>query len=462
MRIALQIPLTLGEIREMTGGAYDGDPARRITHIVTDSREAEKDDLFLALRGENSDGADFVADLNGRGIVSLSERATPGAMLVPDAEKAVVQLASRYAARLPELKHTVAVTGSVGKTTTKEMLSRLLNGRRIHKTPGNFNNALGVPLTVFGAPADTEVLLLEFGMNHAGEIRALAEAMMPDIGIITGIGSAHIGNLGSKQAIADAKEELLYAVPPSALYVPDSDIFLQKTDGRKKASLSDKRADTALIPLAESEKETQLLFYRRGTRIGTFTVPFSGRHLLTCLALALAVAARLGEPDDGLIERASSLPLSLLRSQTNDLGDLSLTEDYYNASPESVEAALDALAWYDRGRRCVLLGDMRELGSYTEEEHRKIGGSLVKHGVEECYLIGSYAPFYARGAKDAGMPTPHIHVNTDPTAPETTVRQILDNRRPADRILCKASRAVHLENVVSLLREELLKRSDMQ
>jgi UDP-N-acetylmuramoyl-tripeptide--D-alanyl-D-alanine ligase len=436
-----------------------------ITGASLDSRSIRPGELFVALPGVHAHGARFVPSAFAAGA-ALAIVARRDASLVPaaadlsrllwvdDALAALTALGRAARRRLPHLR-VVAVTGSYGKTTTKEMVSAVLaSSLRVHRTPGNFNNHLGVPITLLGLTARHQAAVVELGMNAPGEIGALAALAAPEIGVVTGIGRAHLAGLGTRQAIIAAKLELASVLGPNGLLV------LPAGDSELKAAA--RRAGPRLITVASGDDASGagadlaaeavtvdaggVRFRLRGLGLDGIEVTLRtpARILVTNALLALAVGAAL-ELDGSAAARAlEAIRLPDRRLALKRAGSVLVLDDCYNANPESMAAALATLAELEVGRRIGVLGDMRELGAASGAAHRELGERAARV-LDRLYLLGEEAATVAAAARAAGMPEAAVIEARDR---EDLTRQVLGDLRPGDGVLVKASRAVGLEAVV--------------
>ena len=454
MIVKLESPMTVNEIAKAVDGIYDGNPEEKIFRVITDSREAKTGDLFFALGGEHSDGETYVDEAIAGGAIAVSVHARAGVLLVRDTKKALLHLAEEYRRHLSSLLYVIGVTGSVGKTTTKEFLRAILSKKyRVHATEKNYNNELGVPLTLLAAPKKTEVLIVEMGMNHAGEISLLSEAVRPDLSIITNIGTAHIGNLGSREMIAAAKREILVGMQGGVVLVPSDEELLAQIPNRMTVSLQDPTADFFLLPYRTDVTGSAADFYHKERVISDLVLNAPGRHLLSALSFAISAAVLLGLSDREIVSGVSSISDDKIRQSIYKIGNVAIFDDAYNASFESVMAAVETLDLFRGMKRCALIGDMLELGAKTEEYHRRVGATLFAHEFSFLYLHGVYAPFTALGAKDAGFAADRIFENTNVLAPEITAKAILARAEEKEILLVKGSRAVHLERILDAMKE---------
>ena len=409
--------------------------------VHTDSREVKAGGLFFALKGHETDGHRFLADALARGAAGIVVERPPAGpvaaevLVVPDTWAALYQIARRRLEEVAPL--VVGITGSNGKTSTKEMLAAILATRfRVLKTEGNLNTETGVPLTILGLDAGHEVLVLEMGMQAAGEIAHLAALASPRIGIVTGIGSVHIEFFNSVEGIAEAKAELVEALPADGLAVLNHD------DPLTALIRSHSHAPIVTFGLEGGD------FRGDGYTAGTFTIrgvpvrlKVPGRHQARNALAALAVGAHLGVPlEDGaralgeveIDRRLQSLPAP---------AGFSVVDDAYNASPESMLAAFEALSEQLRaGRLLAVLGEMRELGPLAKEAHERVGARAREVFDEICVVDVGNGRLLAEAAGG--------QLVTDKAA---AVRWVRDHAGEGDVVLVKASHGVALDEVVAEL-----------
>lgn len=457
MKATLSIPLTCRELAHILAIPTPREDGV-IRAVVTDSREAEKGDLFFAFDGQTHRGEEHIPEARKRGAYAIGTAATADAFTVRDTRAALMALAKAYKERLAHLRQTVAITGSVGKTTTKELLRTLADTTyRVHATAGNFNNEIGLPMTVLSAPRDTELLILELGINHPSEMRPLAAVARPGLAIVTNIGHAHIGNFGSEQALLEEKLRIREELREDGrLLLPWEDTRLPRTgDGVCPVSVTERDAPFALLTERISEDRREVTLYEKGDEVAHLPLPFADEGSYKNAALAIAAARLLGVSPSVIAERLRHGAGGCRRMRRCTLfGGGCLLDDAYNASPESMTEALTVLSRETDATRCVLLGDMLELGAYTEGMHREIGRSLVRYGVERAFFYGVYAPFYRLGAIEGGMDPSRIWINNDPTSPERTVEQIRCACTGKETLLCKGSHGVNLTKIIEKIRCE--------
>lgn len=450
MRIRLSIPLFTKEIALSTGASLHGDE-KIITHLTTNSKEVEAGDMFIALQGQKFDGEEFVSEALARGGTVMSTK-NDAAIQVSDTRDALLCLAAYYADRLPRLKHKIAITGSVGKTTTKEFLKLLVSQKHlVHANKGNCNNEIGMPLTVLSAPEDCEVLICEMGMNHKGEISRMSKALRPTAAIITNIGRAHIGNLGSKEAIAEAKMEILDGMSNEAVVVPYREELLNKIKHKITFSIESRSADFLITDAPES----QVAIYKRGAEILTTKFDIFEQHIRNCLIAGIAISDYIGLSGDDINRGVLQISRDNLRQNTLYIQNRYFYTDYYNASPESIYAALQSvLETQGYEEKSLILGDILELGASEKSICEEIGARLAHSGICNLYLFGRMAKSIKSAAHSGGFPLERIFINSDLSRPEITVSQVIKNSRPGALILMKASRGVALERVIECLNED--------
>ncbi|MEA5390361.1 UDP-N-acetylmuramoyl-tripeptide--D-alanyl-D-alanine ligase [Cyanobium gracile UHCC 0139] len=441
------------------------DPIRR---VCTDSRGDLGGALFVPLVGERFDGHRFVADafaagaaaalvqrdrLDGAALAELVAGSGRPIWPVEDTLEAYQQLARlrRRQLGLP----VVAVTGSAGKTTTRELIRAALAPLGpVVASSGNENNDVGAPLTILKADACTAALVVEMGMRGLGEIDRLSRCAEPDVAVITNIGTAHIGRLGSREAIGRAKCEITAGLgPEGVLVIPAGDPLLEESLGRVwrgrvvRVALEDEAADfPAGVPAAElvGRLEGPSLCLLDGPSLA---LPLEGRHNARNLLLAVAVARELGVPAAALGDLAVQLPGG--RARRAQLGGVELLDETYNASPEAVLAALELLGAPGgacEGRRYAVLGTMLELGDRSLELHRQVAGRARALGLDGLVIVAAEAEAQAMLAAAAGLPR-----LARAATPEEAAALLLDWLEPGDRVLLKASRGVALERAIPLL-----------
>ena len=452
MRIELSIPQDFLDLLSATGGIFYGDIDNRfVKAITTDSRECIKGDIFFALDGNTKSGNNYITDAINRGAIPVGRGVKRYGIRVDSANDALLSFASFYKQALPNLIHTTAITGSVGKTTTKEFLKVLSNTRyKTHATWENFNNDIGASLTVLSADKDTEVLILEFGMNHAGEIKKLSTSFAPNSAVITKIGSAHIGMLGGKEGIAKAKLEIISGLK-GTLLIPKGEVLLS-TNYPKKNFFSTKDISADMTILKNSFDRIEL-YYKRDL-ISIFDFPIKADHILECLAASSIAACELGLNPDEIVRGISMINNDSLRHKiTKSSKGYTVIDDAYNASYESVIAALDMLSKINgANKKYVLLGDILELGDYSYDIHYSIGRMIPAFNIDYLLLIGENSSAISEGAISGGFDKERIFNLNNTVFPKETAEFIRGTLTLNDVILLKASHQMRLDKIIELIR----------
>ncbi len=454
MRIKLDHPYTAAEIGRALSLLTRANGT--VTHLTTDSREVQKGDLFVALRGERFDGNRYIKEALARGAkMAIGEELweREDVIAVKDSADALATLAAAARARINPT--VIAVTGSVGKTTTKDMIAAVLERKfRTHKTAGNQNNRLGLSLTLLSMPADTELLVAELGMNHAREIAVLSHLVRPHIAVITNVGNAHIGNLGSRSAIARAKMEILEGCEPATPYLyPASEPLLSPPCHATTVPLAigDREGFDAAFLRVREECGHTVADFLCGRRLYTdVRLAGRGRHLAEIAAYAVFLGDLFGVPEEAMREALLGAR-SAGRAETFRKNGVTWINDSYNASPESVAAALDILATAEGGRRIAVLGDMLELGEETRALHRRVGERVAEKGIDLLFTFGAAAENIGDGAIAAGMPRDAVIRTPDPTAHALLAARLSACLREDDTVLLKASRGMAAERILNAI-----------
>jgi UDP-N-acetylmuramoyl-tripeptide--D-alanyl-D-alanine ligase len=464
------IPLTVGEIAAATSGTLRAiAPDTVVTGVCVDSRAVTPGAMFVAIAGERVDGHAFAEDVIAAGaVVVLAARdldASDGtalpAIVVDDPVAALGRLAAWV--RRERLTCTVvAITGSSGKTTTKDLVAAMLSGvGPTVSAVGSFNTEVGLPLTILSADADTRFLVLEMGMRGPGHISYLVDVARPDVGAVINVGSAHLGMLGSREAIAAAKSEIVAGLAPDAVAVLNGDDPLvramsQVTPARVvtfgESPACDVRATD--ISLDEAARPSFNLVDERSGALEQVALHLSGEHYvanaLAAAAIGLAVGATLSQVATGL---AAAESVSRWRMEVRTApGGFTVVNDAYNANPESMRAALKTLAAMGRGHRTwAVLGEMRELGPAAMEEHDAIGRLAVRLDISRLVCVGEGTRVMHLGASNEGSwGDESVHVDDIDAA----IALLREQVRPGDVVLVKASRSIGLERIAEALLEE--------
>ena len=454
------IPLTLAEVAAATGGTLDAaHPAAVVDgDVVVDSRLVVPGSLFVAVRGERVDGHDFAGRAVSEGAVAaVVERPTGGpAVVVADTVAALSALARAVRERLPGLP-VVGITGSSGKTSTKDLLAQVLADiGPVVAPPGSYNNEIGLPLTVLRADPGTRALVLEMGARGRGHVAALCRTAAPTVGVVLNVGSAHLGEFGSREAIALSKGELVECLPGDGTAVLNADdplVRAMRDRTTARVLLVGEAADAHVraeqVRLDDEGRPSFRLVGPGGT--AQVQLGLVGEHQVANALAAVGAAHALGLPFDATATALSSArPRSRWRMEVAETPEgVTVVNDAYNANPESVRAALKALVSLARGRRTwAVLGEMRELGATAGEEHDAIGRLAVRLDVSRLLAVGEGARAVHLGAAHEGSWGDESAWVPDVEAALAVLRAEL---RPGDVVLIKASRAVGLERVAEAL-----------
>lgn len=440
--------LSVAEIAQALGGRYNRNA--EITSICIDTREIVPGSLFIAIKGERFDGHDFIPkafELGAAAVISHKAVVCDRPVIyVPDTRRAFLQLAAWYRRRYPVF--TAAVTGSVGKTSTKDMIYTVLSSKyKTLKTQGNFNNEIGLPKTLLQLDGSYQAAVIEMGMSGFGEISRLSKAACADVGVITNIGVSHIEKLGSRENILRAKLEILDGLKPGAPLVLNADNDLLGTiqlSNRKiitygiESHYVDVKAEK--VECHDSFMSFHILYCGRSYAT---KVPVIGEHHVLNALAAFAVGICAGISPEQIAEALPGYEASGMRQKTVDFRGITVIEDCYNASPDSMLAAIRVLAAMPcSGRRIAVLGDMLELGGYSKEAHMSVGRMAAEHHLDIVLCYGEESRYLCESAKTHGVSMVYYFEEK----PEIT-QWLKENARPGDIVLLKASRGMKFEEI---------------
>ncbi len=455
--------LTLNQIAlavhgRLKGAGIDGEST--VTELCTDSRKIKKGCLFLPLVGETFDGHDYIAaslEMGAAGCITAREveDPLPGKFYiqVEDTQDALRDLATFYRRMFPI--PVVAVTGSVGKTTTKDMVAAVLGEKyRVLKTDGNFNNNIGLPLTVLRLNRSHQVAVLEMGMNHFGEIDYLTRIARPDVAIITNIGDAHIENMGSRENTLKAKSEIFNGMTSLGKVVLNGDDPLLRTlEGKLEQEITwcggGENCPWRITDLQEHWQDHMECVLHTPTTSWDQTIPGLGSHMIYPATMAAAVGRMFGVTDEqirrGILEfEPTKMRMAILHRGNN----ITILNDTYNANPQSMRAAVDILAKQACDYRIAVLGDMLELGDLGPGLHEGVGRFLGQVGIDCLVTVGKLGECIADGAESAGCK--EIYRCANQAEAQIALAAVL---RPGSTILVKASRGMKFEHLVEYLAE---------
>jgi UDP-N-acetylmuramoyl-tripeptide--D-alanyl-D-alanine ligase len=453
----------LSDIAKWAGGALiQGCPDDTVSRIVTDSRKVEEGDLFIAIKGDRFDAHDFLEDVckaKPAALIVSSFRAetesySGGIIHARDSIVALQNIARNHRKTSKGLC-VIGVTGSNGKTSTKDFLGAVLSAAGpVNYTAGNLNNHIGLPLTILSGAEEDQFGVWEMGMNHPGEIEVLAEIASPDAAVVTNVGTAHIENMGTREAIALEKSEIALAVRDGGYCVmPVEDDYFDFVRNRLSEETScdligvgigegDVRAEN--VEMSDTGRASYELHAGDGNSVSV-SLPVAGKHMVLNSLLAAAVGLREGLSLQQIAEAFSQTELSGGRLEERKAGGFSFFDDSYNANPDSMKAALETLRDTDvKGRRVAVLGFMGELGDHAEREHLALGERVCEMGVDALVTVSEQAEFINKGASELGT---SLHFSTHAGAAEF-LRDFLTSD---DLVLVKGSRAAAMEKVIEAL-----------
>jgi UDP-N-acetylmuramoyl-tripeptide--D-alanyl-D-alanine ligase len=450
--------MTGQEVRQAVRGRWvSRNQPLPIRGVSVDSRTAKPDDLFIAIRGEHFDGHDFIEQAASAGCVAavvsllrvpeqdVLERFPAGVIAVEDARAALLDLGAFYRSVIPAT--VVGITGSNGKTTVKRMADHILAKRHEGtSSPKNFNNEIGVPLTLLSAGAGDDYVLCEMGTNAPGEIARLTRAVKPNIAVITNIGQAHLEKLPTLDHIAVEKASILGWLGQRDIAVvnADSPHLDHALKSYEKRMIRFGTAASAHLRLTGYECDGRTQQFQVNDR-DCYDLPIPGKHNALNALAAMAIAARFGfqQEDAGrALADFSGVPMRLERI---DAGAIGILNDTYNANPASLSAAVDVLNACKAPRRVMIVGDMLELGEKAEELHARLGRELAARRVDLIIGVGSLGARFAQSAQEAGKDTRLSDT------PAELVPQLGEIIRPGDLVLLKGSRAMGMETLVEPL-----------
>jgi UDP-N-acetylmuramoyl-tripeptide--D-alanyl-D-alanine ligase len=453
-------PRRLSSVAEVTGGRLTGQD-REVTGVAIDSRDVRPGDLFVALPGSRADGHDFLASAFSAGASgALIERQGDHGgptIVVADTGRALLALAADERRGLRAT--VVGITGSTGKTSVKDLAAAVLATRfRVHASPRSFNTEVGVPITLLSAGTDDDVVVCEMGSRGRGHITLLTDAARPHLGVVTNVGLAHMEMFGSRQAVADAKAELVESLPEDGIAVLNADDpVVRAFDNRTRARVirfgtaSDADVRGEDLVLDRDGRPTFVLATPDGAERVELGV--AGEHMawnaLAAAACGVGLGLTAGECAAGLKEaRVSPWRMEVLQTPSG----LRLVNDAYNANPASMAAALRTARVMAGDGRCVaVLGEMAELGSIGVEEHERVGELVARLGIERLITVGDPAHVIAVAAVREGVEPDRV---TRCSSVDQAMEAVISETRPGDLVLVKASRAVGLERLAERLMED--------
>ena len=477
LKLKTPTPVEMAEVMHGTleiYGEYDANTPQ--TGLTTNSKEAGDGIIFCAIRGSRVDGSDFIAEAVQAGSRCFICQRLPDnakncglpfcAILVDDVIAAIGTLAGWY--RGFSKAKFVGITGSVGKTTTKEFVAAVASAAfKTHKTKGNLNNELGLPLTLLDLSPDDEVSVIEMGMSALGEIEYMTKLVRPDIAIVTNIGTSHLATLGTRENICRAKMEIRLGLPEDGKLILNADeplLFAQAETLEKKPlfmSIYNRNGDFRAVNIRQKIDCIVYDLIYANKAITNVEIPAIGKHNVYNSLAAYAVGVLLGMTDDQIRRGLKSFVGADMRQKIYEVGDITVIDDCYNASPESMRAAIDVLVSMTskrNARPAALLGDMLELGEYSRLMHDQLGQYAAQMQVQKLFCFGMMADIVAEAAIKKGIRADNVYVSLDTRDAQAMADMILTALRPGDILLVKASRAVQAERVIECMKKRKMRR----
>ncbi len=481
MSVALRLKtLTPVEIARVIDGKlemYGGDCSEAPqNHISTNSKEGASGVIFCAIKGQNVDGNDYITDALMAGSTCFICQYVPEAakesgkcfcaILVEDTVKAIGTLAAYY--RGFTNAKFVAVTGSVGKTTTKEFIYSVASAAyKTHKTQGNYNNELGLPLTIFGISPSDKVAVVEMGMSALGEIEYMTRIARPDIAIVTNIGTSHLASLGTRENICRAKMEIRLGLSENGTLLLNADeplLFDQYETLEHKPKLMsvyNRFGDYRAVNIRQKVDGMVYDLIYDNKAVTNVEIPTLGKHNVYNSLAAYAVGVMLGMTDEQIRRGLKSFVGADKRQNIYDVSGITVIDDCYNASPESMRAAIDVLvsmAAKKGTKPAALLGDMLELGEYSRLMHDQLGQYAAQMQVQKLFCYGMMADIVAEAAIKKGIRAENVFVCLDTRDPQSMADMILQALDPGDILLVKASRAVQAERIIECMKKRKVRK----
>ena len=443
--------MTINDILTATKGKLIGniDTNVSIENFCTDSRNIEPNSLYIPLIGEKFDGHDFIIDSFKKGaIISLTSKnisTDKPLILVKDTLKALQDIAKYH--RLNQNIPVIALTGSVGKTTTKDMLHAVLSKKyNVLKTEGNFNNHIGVPKTLLRLD-NHNMAIIEMGMNHSGELSVLSNITLPDLAIINNIGYSHIGNLGSRENILKAKLEIIDGLAQNGkLVINNDDEYLSKLKNDNLIKFGIKNASNLTAYDIEIDDTTTNFKVDIDNQTYDFILPLPGEHFVYNALAAITVGSIYGVAPSDIIDALKNMTFTKMRMDIIEKNSIKIINDAYNASPDSMKASLNSLIAIKGDRKIAVLADMLELGEFSKSIHFEIGKSIDKEKIDYVWAYGKDSIEIINGALNSGIKNTKFFNDK-----EELIKELKELLQPNDCVLVKGSRGMKMDEVVNEL-----------
>ena len=449
--------LLLSEIVTAVQGSFGYPSNIEVSSISTDTRTIEKGAVFVALKGKNFDGHDYAKKAMELGAVAvITERAIEGAacIIVDSAQAALLDIASYYRDKF-NIK-LVGITGSVGKTTTKEFISLVMSKKfKTLKTQKNFNNEIGLPMTLFNLTNEHEAAVIEMGMSNLGEISRLSLTSKPNMCVITNIGFSHIENLGSQENILRAKMEILDGADEDApLILSKDDKFLKTAEvrvGRKKIfySVTDPSADVFATEIKTVDDKIEFNINSDGN-VYKAVINCLGEHNIKNALAAFCVGREYNISSDDIIEAIGEFVPDGIRQRIIDVNGMKIIADCYNSSPDSAKSAIHTLSQINtQGKKIAVLGDMLELGKMSKELHKSVGEAVCEENIDMLLCYGDMSEYYVKGALKKGFDKNNAKIFA---SKDEIAEFLLATMTKGDAVLFKASRGMKFEEIIEKIK----------
>lgn len=430
-----------------------------INKVSTDTRNIEKDDLFIALKGENFDGNEYLQSAIEKGanvcIVSsikanlenLKDKAS--VILVEDTRKALLDLAKYYRSKL-NIK-VVGITGSTGKTSTKDLVAAALSGKyKVYKTKGNFNNEVGVPLTIFNLNNSYDIAVIEMGMSNLGEIHRLAEVAKPDISLISNIGISHLENLKTRENILKAKMEITDFFTKDNVLIINNDNDMLQTVKNKDFNIVtigiENKSNYQAYNIVLNEESIQFNIKDENNKEQEFKLNVLGKHNIYNALMAIVCARNFNISFDEIKKGFLNLEVTSMRLEIIKGNKITIVNDCYNASPDSMVAAIDVLANIKSNRKIAIVGTMRELGDGAFDAHKQVGEYAKLKNIDLLFAQGDFSEAYLKGFEKENSSKRFL-------SSQDMIDYVIPLLKQGDTILVKASRSMKFENIVEALKK---------
>lgn len=452
--------ITVDKIVEICKGiVISRGEASTVCKFCVDTRKLNKNDLFISLRSEKNNGEKYIKEALDKGALGcITEYDIPYDVIECYKDRLIIKVEdiintiqdlARYKRSLYNIP-VVAITGSVGKTSTKDMVASVLEQNYIiAKTQGNYNNHIGVPLTILSWDENIEAAVVEMGMNHFGEISILTDIAKPTIAVITNIGTAHIGNLGSRENILKAKLEIIEGLDKNGKIIVNNDndlLHICDIKNYKKITYGINNKSDYMAEEIILNPETSQFVIEIDKEKYNIDVPISGEHFIYNSLCAIAVGKELDINMQKIINGIKKFELTGRRNEIKEVNNLKIINDYYNASYDSMKASLEVLSKMEEKRKIAILGDMLELGEYSEELHRKVGELVAKNKIDILFTVGDFATYIAQEARNGNVK----EVYESKTNAEC-IERIQSVIKQGDCILLKASNGMNFGEISEYL-----------